>query len=101
MPQRRLPRPLKIDPPSRRHRTPTPNHKRPFGRAAIMADQIAARSIRASLAQTCLARIVQHRQGTGPDLCARYRLHRLVWAMRGATIGGFLGRFARGAMSDN
>ena len=43
-----------------------------------MADQIAARSIRASLAQTCLARIVQHRQGTGPDLCARYRLHRLV-----------------------
>ena len=51
-----------------------------------MADQIAARSIRASLAQTCLARIVQHRQGTGPDLCARYRLHRLVWAQRGATI---------------
>ena len=51
-----------------------------------MADQIAARSIRASLAQTCLARIVQHRQGTGPDLCARYRLHRRVWAERGATI---------------
>ena len=51
-----------------------------------MADQIAARSIRASLAQTCLARIVQHGQGTGPDLCARYRLHRLVWAERGASI---------------
>ncbi|WP_295639137.1 hypothetical protein [Novosphingobium sp.] len=51
-----------------------------------MADQIAARSIRASLAQTGLARIVQHRQGTGPDLCARYRLHRMVWAERGATI---------------
>ena len=48
-----------------------------------MADQIAARSIRASLAQTCLAGIVQHRQGTGPDLCARYHLHRLVWAERG------------------
>ena len=45
-----------------------------------MADQIAARSIRASLAQTCLARIVQHRQGTGPDLCTRYRLDRLVAA---------------------
>ena len=51
-----------------------------------MADQIAARSIRASLAQTCLARIVQHRQGTGPDLCARYRLHRLVWAERGDSM---------------
>ena len=51
-----------------------------------MADQIAARSIRASLAQTCLARIVQHRQGTAPDVCAHYRLDRLVWAERGSTI---------------
>ena len=43
----------------------------------IMADQIAARWIRASRAGLP-ARIVQHRQGTGSDVCARYRLHRLV-----------------------
>ena len=59
---------------------------------------MSARSIRASL-QTCLARIVQHRQGTGPDVCARYRLHRLVCAKRGATIGDSQGCSARGAMS--
>ena len=50
------------------------DRERHGGCETIMADQIAARSIRASLAQTCLARIVQHRQGTGPDLCARYRI---------------------------
>jgi putative endonuclease len=31
-------------------------------------------------------RIWQHRGGTGSDFCARYRLHRLVWAERGETI---------------
>jgi putative endonuclease len=32
------------------------------------------------------ARIFQHRQGTGSDFCARYRLHRLVWAERCGSI---------------
>jgi putative endonuclease len=31
-------------------------------------------------------RIVQHRNGTGSDFCARYTLHRLVWAERGDAI---------------
>ena len=31
-------------------------------------------------------RIAQHRQGTGSDFCARYGLHRLVWAERGDSI---------------
>jgi putative endonuclease len=31
-------------------------------------------------------RIFQHRNGTGSDFCARYGLHRLVWAERGETI---------------
>jgi putative endonuclease len=31
-------------------------------------------------------RIFQHRDGTGSDFCARYGLHRLVWATRGDTI---------------
>jgi hypothetical protein len=84
------------------HARPTTNREQHGGRATIMADHIAARSIRASLAQTCLARIVQHRQGTGPDLCARYRLHRLVWAERGARIvRGCHGRSAKSAMSGN
>ena len=32
------------------------------------------------------ARIHQHRSGTGSDFCARYGLHRLVWAERGDDI---------------
>lgn len=32
------------------------------------------------------ARILQHRDGTGSDFCARYGLARLVWAERGDTI---------------
>jgi putative endonuclease len=32
------------------------------------------------------ARIHQHRNGTGSDFCARYGLHRLVWAERGDSI---------------
>ena len=32
------------------------------------------------------ARIFQHRQGSGSDFCARYGLHRLVWAERGDSI---------------
>ena len=67
-------------------RAPNMDRERHGGWVTIMADQIAARSIRASLAQTCLARIVQHRQGTAPDVCAHYRLDRLVWAERGSTI---------------
>jgi putative endonuclease len=31
-------------------------------------------------------RIFQHRDGTGSDFCARYGLHRLVWAERGDRI---------------
>ena len=31
-------------------------------------------------------RIYQHRDGSGSDFCARYALHRLVWAERGDTI---------------
>ena len=31
-------------------------------------------------------RVAQHKQGTGSDFCARYRLTRLVWAEHGATI---------------
>lgn len=32
------------------------------------------------------ARIFQHRTGIGSDHCARYGLHRLVWAERGGNI---------------
>ena len=32
------------------------------------------------------ARIAQHRRDEGSDFCARYGLHRLVWAERGETI---------------
>ena len=32
------------------------------------------------------ARIHQHRNGTGSDFCARYGLHRVVWAERGDPI---------------
>ena len=32
------------------------------------------------------ARIHQHRTDTGSDFCARYGLHRLVWAERGEDI---------------
>ncbi len=32
------------------------------------------------------ARIFQHRQGSGSDFCAQYKLHRLVWAERGDSI---------------
>ena len=32
------------------------------------------------------ARIAQHRGGSGSDFCARYGLHRLVWADRGSRI---------------
>jgi putative endonuclease len=32
------------------------------------------------------ARIYQHRTGNGSDFCARYKLHRLVWAERGDRI---------------
>ncbi len=32
------------------------------------------------------ARISQHRSGEGSDFCARYNLHRLVWAERGDAI---------------
>ena len=32
------------------------------------------------------ARIYQHRTGSGSDFCARYKLHRLVWAERGDSI---------------
>src|SRR3569623_328461 len=31
-------------------------------------------------------RIREHRTGTGSDFCARYKLHRLVWAERGDAI---------------
>jgi putative endonuclease len=31
-------------------------------------------------------RIHQHRSGDGSDFCARYELHRLVWAERGPSI---------------
>ncbi|WP_338467748.1 GIY-YIG nuclease family protein [Novosphingobium sp. ZN18A2] len=32
------------------------------------------------------ARIFQHKQGTGSEFCARYKLNRLVWAERGESI---------------
>ena len=31
-------------------------------------------------------RVYQHRHGTGSDFCARYKLHRLVWAERSEPI---------------
>lgn len=31
-------------------------------------------------------RVVQHREGSGSDFCARHGLDRLVWAERGADI---------------
>ena len=33
-----------------------------------------------------LARVYQHRSGTGSDFCARYGLAKLVWAERGDEI---------------
>ena len=40
--------------------------------------------VTADLAQ----RIFQHREGTGSRFCARYGLHRLVWAEHGDSIEG-------------
>ena len=40
-------------------------------------------------------RIFQHRDGRGSDFCARYKLHRLVWAERGETIEDCIGHEKR------
>jgi putative endonuclease len=39
--------------------------------------------------------IFQHRDGRGSDFCARYKLHRLVWAERGETIEDCIGHEKR------
>ena len=63
----------------------TMDRERLGGWVYIMADRYRGTmyvGVTASLAE----RIAQHRAGTGSDFCARYGLHRLVWAERGDTI---------------
>ena len=42
-----------------------------------------------------LARVHQHRTGTGSDFCARYGLVHLVWAERGEDIGACIAQEKR------
>ena len=51
----------------------------------IMADRYRG-TIYVGVTSDLAARIFQHRNGDGSDFCARYGLHRLVWAERGDAI---------------
>ena len=51
----------------------------------IMADRYRG-TLYVGVTTDLAARIHQHRSGTGSDFCARYGLHRLVWAERGDDI---------------
>ncbi len=51
----------------------------------IMADRYRG-TMYVGVTSDLAARIFQHRNGDGSDFCARYQLHRLVWAERGDAI---------------
>ena len=51
----------------------------------IMADRYCG-TIYVGVTSHLAARVLQHRSDEGSDFCARYGLHRLVWAERGETI---------------
>ena len=51
----------------------------------IMADRYRG-TLYVGVTSDLSARIFQHREGTGSDFCARYGLHRLVWAESGDDI---------------
>jgi putative endonuclease len=61
------------------------DRERTGGWVYIMADRYRG-TIYVGVTADLAARIFQHRQGTGSDFCARYKLHRLVWAERGDRI---------------
>ena len=51
----------------------------------IMADRYRG-TMYVGVTANLATRVNQHRLGDGSDFCARYRLHRLVWAERGDDI---------------
>ena len=61
------------------------HRKRKGGWVYIMADRYRG-TIYVGVTSDLAARIFQHRQGSGSDFCARYGLHRLVWAEQGDSI---------------
>ena len=61
------------------------DNKQRGGWVYIMADRYRG-TMYVGVTSHLAARISQHRQGTGSDFCARYKLHRLVWAESGDTI---------------
>ncbi|MDI1296279.1 MAG: GIY-YIG nuclease family protein [bacterium] len=59
--------------------------ERKGGWVYIMADRYRG-TLYFGVTSDLTARIDQHRSGNGSDFCARYGLHRLVWAERGDDI---------------
>ncbi|PHQ64328.1 MAG: excinuclease ABC subunit C [Sphingobium sp.] len=51
----------------------------------IMADRYRG-TVYVGVTSDLTTRVHQHRSGDGSDFCARYNLHRLVWAERGDDI---------------
>ncbi len=51
----------------------------------IMADRYRG-TMYVGVTSDLASRILQHRSGTGSDFCAKYQLHRLVWAEHGGDI---------------
>jgi putative endonuclease len=61
------------------------DRERKGGWVYIMADRYRG-TIYVGVTADLAARICRHRGGEGSDFCARYGLHRLVWAERGDSI---------------
>ena len=61
------------------------DRERKGGWVYIMADRYRG-TMYVGVTADLAARIFQHRSGSGSDFCARYQLHRLVWAERGDAI---------------
>ncbi len=61
------------------------DRERKGGWVYIMADRYRG-TLYVGVTSDLPARIFQHRQGTGSHFCARYKLHRLVWAERADSI---------------
>jgi putative endonuclease len=55
------------------------NERRKGGWVYIMADRYRG-TMYVGVTANLASRVYQHRQGEGPDFCARYKLNRLVWA---------------------
>jgi putative endonuclease len=51
----------------------------------IMADRYRG-TVYVGVTSDLTTRVHQHRSGDGSDFCARYNLHRLIWAERGDDI---------------